>query len=129
MVTARRFLSPAVKATLWSQWAYWCALGVAVWAYIVMPHGSVRTILILAPILPGLFIFAVTYWQYKACDEYIRFKTLQAGTITAVIVATLAMIYFFLELLGFPRLSTMWIQVVGWSVFDAQMLRLMLRSR
>lgn len=129
MASARRFPSPAVKAIFWSQWAYWSTLGVAVWAYIVMPHGSIRTVLILTPIIPGLFIFAVTYWLYKASDEYIRFRTLQAGTVTAVIVAILAMIYFFLELLGFPRLSTMWIQIVGWSVFDAQMLRLMLRSR
>lgn len=94
-----------------------------------MPHGSIRTALILTPILPGLFIFAVSYWLYKACDEYIRFKTLQAATITAVIVAILAMIYFFLEMLGFPRLSMMWIQVVGWSLFDAQMLGLMFRLR
>ena len=36
MVTARRFPSPAVKATFWSQWAYWCTVGVAVWASIVL---------------------------------------------------------------------------------------------
>ena len=128
-MTARQFPSPAVKAIIWSQWAYWSTLVVAVYAYIAMPHGSIRAVLILAPILPGLLIFAVTYWLYKACDEYIRFKTLQAGPITAVIVAILALIYFFLELLGFPRLSMMWIQIVGWSVFDGQMLWLMLRSR
>ena len=128
-VGAREFPSPAVKAILWGQWAYWCALGVAVWAYIVMPHGSIRTVLILAPILPGLLIFAVTYWQYKACDEYVRLRTLQAATLTAAIVAILAMIYFFLELLGFPRLSMMWVQIIGWSIFDAQMLHLMLRAR
>lgn len=37
--------------------------------------------------------------------------------------------YWPLELLGFPRLSAMWIQMVGWSTFDLQMLRLMLQSR
>lgn len=128
-MSARQFPSPAAKAILWSQWAYWCTLGIAVWAYIVMPHGSIRTVLILTPILPGLLIFAVTYWLYKASDEYIRLRTLQAATITAVIIAILAMIYFFLELIGFPRLSMMWVQIIGWSLFDAQMLHLMFRAR
>jgi hypothetical protein len=128
-MTHARFPSPAVKAIFWSQWAYWSTLGVAIWAYVVVPHGSVRTFLILTPILPGLFIFAVTYWLYKASDEFIRFRTLQAGTITAVIVAILAMIYFFLELLGFPKLSMMWIPIVAWTVFDGQMIWLMIQSR
>jgi uncharacterized membrane protein len=94
-----------------------------------MPSGSVRTVLILTPILPGLLICSVTYWLYETCDEYIRLRTLQAATLTAMFVAVLSMIYFFLELLGFPRLSMMWIHIVGWSVFDAQLLWLMLRSR
>lgn len=128
-MNATRFPSPAVKAIFWSQWAYWSTLGVAICAYIIMPHGSVRTVLILTPILPGLFIFAVTYWLVKASDEYIRLRTLQAGTITAMIVVILAMIYFFLELLGFPKLSMMWIPIVGWTVFDAQMICLMVRWR
>lgn len=85
-------------------------------------HGIVRAVLVLAPIMPGLLIFAVSYWLYKTCDEYIRLRTLQAATVTAVIVAVLSMIYFFLELLGFPRLSAMWIHIVGWSLFDAQIL-------
>ncbi len=94
-----------------------------------MPLGGIRTILIVTPILPGLLIFAVTYWLYQNCDEYIRLRTLQAATVTAVIIAVLSMIYFFLELLGFPRLSMMWIHIVGWSAFDAQMLWLMFRPR
>lgn len=124
-----KFPSAVVKQLFWSQWAYWSTLGVAIWAYIVMPHGNVRAVLVLTPILPGLFIFAVTYWLYKASDEFIRFRTLQAGTITAVIVVILAMIYFFLELLGFPKLSMMWIPIVAWTVFDAQMIWLMVQSR
>jgi uncharacterized membrane protein len=80
-------------------------------------------------IAPGLLIFAITYWLYRVCDEYIRLRTLQAATLTAVIIAILSMIYFFLELLDFPRLSTMWVHIVGWSVFDAQMLWLVFRCR
>ncbi len=44
-------------------------------------------------------------------------------------LAMLAMIYFFLELLGFRRISMMWVQVIGWSIFDAQMLPLIFRAR
>ena len=113
----------------WSQCTYWSALGIAVWGYIAMPPGGIRTVLILTPILPGLLIFAVAYWLYEACDEFIRLRTLQAATATAVVVAALSLVYFFLELLGFPRLSMMWIHIVGWSVFAAQMLWLMLRSK
>ncbi len=126
MSTVRR---SAVQSVLWSQWTYWCALAIAVWAYVRMPPGDIRVALILAPIAPGLLIFAVTYWLYRSCDEYIRMRTLQAATVTAALVAMLSMIYFFLELLGFPRLSMMWMHVVGWSVFDAQILWLMLRLR
>jgi hypothetical protein len=128
-MTGARLLSAGVKAILWSQWAYWSTLGVAAWAYVFMPHGGVRTVLILTPILPSLFIFAVTYWLYRASDEFIRFRTLQAGTLTAMIVTILATIYFFLELLGYPKLSMMWIPIVAWTVFDGQMIRLMIQSR
>ena len=124
-----RFPSAAVRAIFWSQWAYWCALAMAIWAYVMMPQGNIRTLLVLTPILPGLLIFAVTYWLYETCDEYVRLRTLQAATLTAMLVAVLSMIYFFLELLGFPKLSMMWIHIVGWSVFDAQLLWLMFRSR
>jgi hypothetical protein len=124
-----RFPAPAVRAIIWSQWGYWCSVAAAVWAYIAMPYGAVRTVLILTPILPGLLIFAVTHWLYSVCDEYIRLRTLQAAARTAVIVAILSMAYFFLELLGYPRLSTMWLLLVGWSVFDAQMLWLMSLER
>lgn len=128
-MTAARFRSPAVKAIVWSQWAYWSTLVIAIWAYLVMPKGSIRSVLILTPILTGLLIYAVTYWLYKASDEYIRFRTLQAGTVTATILTIFAMIYFFLELLGFRRLSMMWIPIVGWTVFDAQMIWLTFRLR
>jgi uncharacterized membrane protein len=124
-----RYPNAAVRAIFWSQWAYWCALAIAIWAYISMPLGGIRTVLILTPILPGLLIFSVTYWIYKTCDEFIRLRTLQAATVTAMCVAVLSMIYFFLELLGFPKLSMMWIHIVGWSIFDAQILWLMYRSK
>jgi hypothetical protein len=37
--------------------------------------------------------------------------------------------YFFLELLGVPRLSMLWVNLLGWSVFSLQMLFVIFRSR
>jgi hypothetical protein len=124
-----RFSRSALSAIFWSQWAYWCALGMAVWACFVLPGGSVRTALILTPVMPGLLIFAVCYWLYQSCDEYIRLRILQAATLTACAVALLCLVYFLLELAGLPKLSMMWVHVVGWSVFNAQMLWLILQAR
>jgi len=124
-----KFTRSAVSAIFWSQWAYWCTLAMAVWAYAVLPGGSVRTLLILTPVMPGILVFAVSYWLYRASDEYIRLRTLQAATITAGAVALLCLACFLLELAGMPRLSMMWVHVVGWSLFNAQMLRLALEAR
>jgi len=37
--------------------------------------------------------------------------------------------YFVLELFGFPRLSMVWINLLGWSIFNLQMLYVIFRSR
>ena len=115
-----------VRPLLWSQWIYWCIAGVSAWAYAAMPAGSIRSTLVLSPIAPGLLIVVLSHWLYMSGDEYIRFRILRAAATSAVAVAILAIVYFFLELLGFPRLSMMWVEIVGWSVFCGQMLRLML---
>ena len=119
----------AIRGVVSGQWTYWGALGMAVWSYAYMPQGSTRTALILIPILPALLIVAVTYWVYQACDEYVRFRILECIAITAVIVAFCTSSYFILELFGFPRLSMLWINLLGWSIFNLQMLYVILRSR
>jgi hypothetical protein len=124
-----KFPGAAASAIFWSQWAYWCALGIAMWAYFAMPGGSVRSILIITPVAPGLLIFAVSYWLYLACDEYVRHRTVRAAAVTAIALGLLSMIYFFLELIGFPRLSMMWMQVAGWSIFNVQMLYLWFEAK
>jgi hypothetical protein len=78
----------------------------------------------MAPILPGLALIGLTVRAYAKCDEYIRQRTLQAAAIAAVVVAALALIYYFLELLGWPPLSMAWVSNVLWAVFVAQMVRL-----
>jgi hypothetical protein len=90
-----------------------------------MGASPVRTAVILAPILPGLALIGLTVRAYGRCDEFIRLRMLQAAALAAIVVAALALIYFFLELLGLPRLSTAWISNIVWVVFVAQMVRLL----
>ena len=119
----------AIRGIVFGQWTYWGALGMAAWSYAYMPQGSTRTALILTPILPALLIVAVACWVYRACDEYVRSRILGCIAITAVIVAFCTLSYFVLELFGLPRLSMLWINLLGWSIFNLQMLYVILRSR
>ena len=119
----------AVRGIVSGQWTYWVTLGIAAWSYAYMPQGSTRSALILTPILPTLLILATAYWVYKACDEYIRARILKSVAITAAVVALSTSSYFILELFGFPRLSMLWINLLGWSIFNLQMLYVIIRSR
>src|SRR6185312_13786567 len=119
----------AIRGIVHGQWTYWGTLGMAAWSYQYMPQGSIRTALILTPILPALLIVAVAYWVYQACDEYVRSRILRCIATTAVIVACCTFCYFVLELFGFPRLSMLWINLLGWSIFNLQMLYVIVRSR
>ena len=103
---------------------YLAALTAATWAVSSIAAGPLRTTLILAPILPGLALIGLTVRSYRLCDEYIRLRTLQAAAIAVLAVAVFSLIYFFLELLGLPRLSSAWFSNIVWLVFVAQMLRL-----
>ena len=119
----------AIRGIVCGQWTYWSALVIAAWGYAYMPQGSIRTTLILTPVLPALLIVAVAFWVYRACDEYVRSRILRCIAITAVIVAVVTSSYFVLELFGSPRVSMLWINLLGWSVFNLQMLYVILRSR
>jgi uncharacterized membrane protein len=113
----------------WCLWGYWCALAMAAYSYRYLPEGSIRSALILTPVLPALLIVAVAYWVYDACDEFIQLRILKCVVITAVVVAFCTLGYFFLELFGFPRLSTLAINLFGWSVFNLLVLYVIVRSR
>ncbi len=121
--------NPFVRGLLYAQWAYWCMWGVCVWAQFNLPPSPVRTALTLSPIVPGVLIVAVAIWQYQACDEYIRLKILSAAAAAAAITAVWTLAYSYLELVGFPRLSMMWVGNAGWLIFIALMIRLMLSGR
>lgn len=88
-------------------------------------HGPVRSALILAPVLPGLALIWQTVRAYQRCDEYIRLRILQAAAMAAVVVAVLSLVYYFLELLGYPWISMAWVTNVVWAVFVLNMVKLL----
>lgn len=104
-------------------------LAVAAWSYRYIPQGSIRTTLILTPILPAILIAAIAYWMYRACDEFIRRRILKCLVVTALAVAFGTLAYFVLELLGFPRLSMIVVNLFGWSAFNLLMIYVIVRSR
>jgi hypothetical protein len=119
----------AVAAFLWSQFVYWCAVAMAAWAITYMPPGSVRSVLVLTPIVPLVLIFSVTYWLYRACDEYIQHRILQAAAITAIGMLLLVSGYYYLQLVGLPPLNLAWISTFGWALFAVQMFPLLRQAR
>jgi len=126
---SRTYPPHAISGILFGQWTYWSALIIALWGYAYMPEGSIRTALILTPVLPALLIVCVAFWVYRSCDEYVRSRILRCVAVTAIFVATCTFGCFLLELFGYPRLSMLWINILGWSMFSVQMLYTIMRSR
>ena len=118
----------AVRGVVFSQWAYWSSLACAALSVLYIPPGSIRTLVILTPILAAILCASVASWLYSACDEYVRARIHRSITITALVVAFGSLGYFCLELLGFPRQSMIWVSILGWSVFNLQLLYLILRA-
>jgi hypothetical protein len=103
---------------------YLAALAVAIWASTAQSPGPERTLLIAAPILPGLALIGLTIRSYRRSDEFFRLRVLQAAALATVVVAAFALVYTFLELLGLPRLSAAWTVDIISVIFVAQMLKL-----
>jgi hypothetical protein len=119
----------AALGIFFGQWAYWCTLAVAAWSYRYIPQGSIRTTLILTPVLPAILIVGIAYWMYRACDEFIRLRILKCVVLTALAVAFGTLAYFVLELFGFPRLSMLAVNLYGWSMFNLVMIYVIIRAR
>jgi hypothetical protein len=117
------------RGIAYSQWAYWCTLAMAAWAGIYLPSGSIRAVLIVTPVLPAILIVAVSYWIYAASDEYFRVRLLKSAVVTMVLVGSCTLAYFLLEVVGYPRLSMLWVNLLGMSIFNLQMLYLISRAR
>jgi len=118
----------AVEGVMYSQLAYWSSLACAALSVFYIPPGSVRTFVILTPVLTAVLCASVAGWVYSACDEYVRARILRAVTITALAVALGSLAYFCLELLGYPRQSMLWVSILGWSAFNLQLLFVIFRA-
>jgi hypothetical protein len=119
----------AVSTVGYSQWAYWCSLVGAVMATLYIPAGSLRTFVVVTPALTAALCVAASFWLYEACDEFQRVRILRAITRTAVFVAAGTLVWFMFELAGYPRLSMLWVNIAGWSVFNLQMLMVIFSYR
>jgi hypothetical protein len=89
----------------------------------------VRNTVVLVPILTATLCVSVAFWLYESCDEYLRRSILVCVVRTAIIVAGCTIAYFVAELAGAPKLSALWVNLLGWSVFNLQFLFVVLRSR
>jgi hypothetical protein len=103
---------------------YIAAVAAATAALRSQSAGTTRVVLVLAPILPGLFLIWLTVRSYRRCDEFIRLRILQSASLIIVVLAALSLIYCFLELLGLPRLSAQWVSNIISGLFVVQMVRL-----
>ena len=119
----------ALKAVGYSQWAFWCSIAGAVLAVSYIPPGSMRNFVIATPALTAALCVAASYWLYEACDEFQRVRILRAAARTAVLMGAATLGWFFLELMGFPKLSMLWVNIVGWGLFNLQVLFVIFQSR
>lgn len=103
---------------------YLAALAVATAALRGNISGTLGTLLVLAPIFPGLLLIAFTVRSYRRCDEFIQRRILQSASLITVILAALSLVYCFLEPLGAPRLSAAWLSGIIWGLVVVQMVRL-----
>lgn len=108
---------------------YVVALSFAVWASTSRVEEPLRAVFSLAPVLPGLVLIWTTVRSYRHADEFIRLRILQAASVAALIAIAFSLIYSFLELLGTPHLSAAWTSNILWTVFVAQMLKVVVTGK
>jgi hypothetical protein len=115
---------------LWCcQYTYWATLWVSTMVIKIISPGSVQTVVMLTPVMAAVSCVWATWMKYQECDEYIRLQILRCVASTAIIVSFGTLAYYFLELRGFPHQSMLWVNLLGWTVFNAQVLLVLLRSR
>ena len=124
-----RIYTLPVRAILFSLWVYLCTLVMAAVAPRYLAAGRTREFLVLLPLLTLLLVVCITYWVYRASDEYIRHRILKCAALTGVILAFSTLGYFCLERLGYPQLSMIVVNLYGWSVFTMLMLWVLYRAR
>jgi hypothetical protein len=104
---------------------YLLAYAGAMWGAFNLAPQPLRTALIVSPIVPGAAMIWNAVRSYRASDEFVRLKILEAVAVTAVFTAFWTLAYAYLELLGLPHLSVGFVHTFGWPVFIWKMVRLM----
>jgi hypothetical protein len=104
---------------------YLVAYAAAMWAALTLPVGSLRFLLIVVPILPGLLLIVNCVRWYRRSDEFIRQRILEATAITAVVTAIWTLAYGYLELAGLPHANVAVTHTIAWPIFVWQMVRLL----
>jgi len=125
----RRFLVEWLRHLGAGFLAYVTACAAAAWALSSLPPGTLRTMVVLLPVLPGCYLIWMAAHLYRRSDEYIRLRVLQAIAWAATVTAVWTMAYAFLELAGLPKLSLGWVSTVGWGIFVGWMVRLVVTGR
>jgi hypothetical protein len=70
-----------------------------------MEAGTLRTLVMLSPMIGFLLALWAIIRQFKRVDEFVRLRTLENVAIAAAVTAGGTFTYGFLENVGFPRLS------------------------
>jgi hypothetical protein len=107
---------------------YFRELGGALAIYVAVLFGSltlakgidseaVRTLLLLAPLIPVVLAVWAIARQFRRMDEFVRLQSLESVAIAAAITAGWTLTYGFLENAGFPKLSMFWVWPVMGSVW------------
>ena len=109
----------------WWVLVYLVAYAAAMWALFNLAPGTERTLLVLAPIPPGLLLIWSTLRAYRIADEFVQREILLAATQAALFTAVWTLIYAYLEPLGFPHLNVGFVHTLGWPIFLWRMVRLM----
>ena len=91
----------------------------SIYFYKTMEAGTLRTLVVMTPTLPGLgALFAITR-AVNSMDDYGRTRMLEVMALSGGITAFLAFSYGFLEGIGYPKLSgfvTYVVFMMGWFV-------------
>ena len=127
--TERRTLLIAwMRGFGWLFLIYLVAYCVAMWTLVTLSAGAAKSLLVLAPVIPGLGLIWTTVRAYQRSDEFVQREILFAAALAALVTAVWTLIYAYLELLGFPHLNVGFVHTFGWPVFIWRMIRLMRMS-
>jgi hypothetical protein len=84
--------------------------------------GTLRTLLLAAPMIPVMLAVWVIARQFRRMDEFVRLRSLESVALAAAVTAGWTLTYGFLENAGFPKLSMFWVWPVMGAVWSTHSL-------